>query len=105
MRNGGRRRFMAGVGGAALALRATGSAEAQAPPRRAPADAEGRRRRLAAALRELNETAGLGVAPDDLDRAEAYAVGALLEAEAKLRPLALEANLDLPVAFSARRRS
>ena len=104
MRHRGRRRFMTGIGCAAVALGA-GGATAQAPPRVSPVDAEGRRRRVGAALRELNEAAGLGIAPDDLERAEAYAVGALLEAEAKLRPLALDTGLDLPVVFSARRRS
>ncbi len=100
-----RRRFMAGAGVAALALGAKHGASAQAPPRVSLADAEERRRRLAAALKELNASAGLGVAPDDLEGAEAYAVGALLEAEARLRPLVLDPRLDLPVAFSARPRS
>jgi hypothetical protein len=49
-----------------------------------------RRRRLGAALRELNETAGLGVTKEDFERAEAYATGALLESEAKLRRLVLD---------------
>jgi hypothetical protein len=62
-----------------------------------------RRRRLAAALRQLNEAAGLGIAPDELERAEAYASGAILEAEAKLRPRRLDGALDLPVVFRARR--
>jgi hypothetical protein len=67
-------------------------------------DAGERRRRLGKALRDLNRKAGLGVADEDLERAEAYATGALLEAETRLRPLALGEGLDLPVAFSARRR-
>jgi hypothetical protein len=62
------------------------------------------RRRLGAALRELNDAAGLGVTGDELERAEAYATGAILEAEAKLRPLVLDPGLDLPVVFRARRR-
>lgn len=99
-----RRRFMGGLVGGTTALGARGMAEAQAPPRVSPADGSGRRRRLAAALRELNEAAGLGVTPDELERAEAYATGAILEVEAKLRPIALAEGLDLPVAFSARRR-
>jgi len=103
MRQGSRRRFMAGVGSTALVLRAGSMAEAQAPPRASPTDGEGRR--LAAAIRELNQAAGLGVAPEDLDGAEAYAVGALLEAEAKLRTLSLDPGLDLPVVFRARRRA
>jgi hypothetical protein len=96
---------MAGVGSAALALQGGRPAGAQAPPRGAPSDAEGRRRCLSAALREMNEAAGLGVASDDLEGAEAYAVGALLEAEAKLRPLRLDPSLDVSVVFRARRRS
>jgi hypothetical protein len=63
-----------------------------------------RRQRLGRALRELNESAGLGIAPDDVDRAEAYATGAILEAEKKLRPVRLDDGLDLPVVFRARRR-
>jgi hypothetical protein len=105
MRDKGRRRFMAGVGSTALALRAGGRAEAQAPPRGAPSDAEGRHRRVAAAIRELNQSAGLGVAQEDLEGAEAYAVGALLEAEAKLRPLRLDPSLDVAVVFRAGKRS
>jgi hypothetical protein len=46
----------------------------------------------------------LGVTGEDLDRAELYATGALLEAEARLRPLVLPDGLDLPVVFKARRR-
>ena len=105
MRQASRRRFMAGVGSTALVLHAGNTAEAQAPPRASPSDAEGRRRRVAAAIRELNQAAGLGVAQEDLDGAEAYAVGALLEAEAKLRTLSLDPGLDLPIVFRARRRS
>ena len=86
------------------ALGARGTVEAQAPPRVSPADAGDRRRRLAAALRELNDAAGLGVTPDELERAEAYATGAILEAETKLRPVVLDERLDLPLTFRARRR-
>ena len=87
---------------AALGARTT--ADAQAPPKVSLADADARRRRLSAALRELNEAAGLGVTPDELERAEAYATGAILEAETKLRPLVLDEGLGLPVSFRARRR-
>ena len=104
MRRQSRRRFMGGLVGGTAALAARGIAEAQAPPRVSVADQGDRRRRLAAALRELNEAAGLGVTPDELERAEAYATGAILEAEAKLRPIVLDEGLDLPVTFSARRR-
>ena len=55
-------------------------------------------------MRELNAAAGLGVTPEELERAEAYATGAILEAEARLRPLVLAEGLDLPVIFQARRR-
>ena len=105
MRRQSRRRFMGGLVGGTAALGARGIAEAQAPPRVSLADGGDRRGRLAAALRELNEAAGLGVTPDELERAEAYATGAILEAEAKLRPIVLDEGLDLPVTFSARRRA
>jgi hypothetical protein len=62
------------------------------------------RRRLGAALRDLNDAGALGVTADELERAEAYATGAILEAAAKLRPLVLDPGLDLPVVFRARRR-
>ncbi len=105
MRRKSRRCFMGSLAGATAALGVHGSVEAQAPPRVSLRDGDDRRRRLAAALRELNEAAGLGVTPDELERAEAYATGAILEAEAKLRPVVLDEDLDLPVAFGARRRS
>ena len=104
MRGQSRRGFLGGLAAVTTAVGARGSAEAQAPPRVSLADGGDRRRRLAAALRELNDVAGLGVTPDELERAEAYATGAILEAEAKLRPIVLDEGLDLPVAFSARRR-
>jgi hypothetical protein len=63
-----------------------------------------RRRRLGDVLRELNQAAGLGITHDELERAEAYATGAILELEAKLRPLALEDRVEPPVAFQARLR-
>ena len=99
-----RRSFGRLAAGVFAALGVRGAAEAQAPARVSLAEGGDRRRRLAAALRELNDVAGLGVTPDELERAEAYATGAILEAEAKLRPLVLDEGLDLPVAFSARRR-
>jgi len=105
MAHTGRRRFIGSVGGVATLLGGGGEAQAQAFPKVSIPETEQRRRRLAKALRELNEAAGLGVAADDLDRAEAYATGAILEAEAKLRPLVLPDGLDLPVVFKARRRS
>jgi len=99
----GRRRFVGSLAGATGGLGAAGALEAQAPSREGMSQVGDRRRRLAAALRELNQAAGLGVAPDDLEGAEAYATGAILEAEAKLRPRVLAAGLDLPVVFGARR--
>ena len=79
---------------------AASSAHGQAPPEMALAEEN---RRLGTALRGLNELAGLGVTPDELERAEAYATGALLEARTKLRPLVLDDTLDLPVVFRARK--
>jgi hypothetical protein len=91
------------MGGSTSALHGARAAEAQAPPK-APLDAtDARRRELASALRELNAKAGLGVTAADLDRAEAYVTGALLEAENKLRSLPLPEGLDLPLVFRARR--
>jgi hypothetical protein len=101
-----RRRFIGWVGSVAAALSAgPREAAAQAFPKVTVADTEEGRRRLAQALRELNQAAGLGVTAEDFDRAEAYVTGALVEAEARLRPLVLPASLDLPVVFKARRRS
>jgi hypothetical protein len=103
MRPSGRRPFLRLLGAAAAVPRAR-EAMAQAPPKASLSEADGRRRELAAALRDLNARASLGVTPEDLDRAEAYATGALLEAETKLRSLTLDEGLDLPVVFRARRR-
>jgi hypothetical protein len=102
MKGRSRRRFLGLLTAAAAA---GGGADAQAPPRVSMDDAGERRRRLAAALRALNEAAGLGVTPDEQERAEAYATGAILEAEAKLRPIVFEDGLELPVQFAARRRA
>ncbi len=60
-------------------------------------------KRLAAALRDLNDAGRLGIARDDFDRAEAYATGVYRDLDAKLRPIALDDSLDLPVTFTARR--
>jgi hypothetical protein len=93
-----RRRFLG-----SLAL-AAGTTAATAHGQAAPEVALGEEnRRLGTALRGLNELAGLGVTPDELERAEAYATGALLEARVKLRPLVLDDTLDLPVVFRARK--
>jgi hypothetical protein len=104
MPNEARRRFVALLGAAATGLGSSKTAEPQAPARVSMDHVGERRRRLGAALRELNEAAGLGVTDEDFERTEAYATGALLEAEAKLRPLVLDERLDLPVVFTARRR-
>jgi hypothetical protein len=98
-----RRRFIAGLSGGLAAVSAAPKTEAQAPPRVSMDSADEPRRRLAAALKELNEAEGLDVTADELARAEAYAVGALLAVKAKLRPIVLDTSLDLPVSFSARR--
>jgi hypothetical protein len=100
-----RRRFIGCVGGAAAILGQGSEAQAQAFPEASIPESEERRLRLAKALRELNDAAGLGVTADDFERAEAYVTGAILEAEAKLRPLVLPEGLDLPGAFKARWRS
>lgn len=105
MAHSGRRRFIGSVGGVAALLGGRGEALAQAFPKVSIQETEERRRRLAKALRELNDAAGLGVTADDFERAEAYVTGAILEAEAKLRPLVLPEGLDLPVVFKARRRA
>jgi hypothetical protein len=99
-----RRRFLGLIGGTAAALHGPQLAQAQAPPKAALDAADAQRRDLAAALRELNARAGLGVTADDLERAEAYVTGALVATETKLRSLTLPEGLDLPVAFQARRR-
>ena len=98
----GRRGFIGLLTGGALG--AARRAEPQAPAKVSMDEAGDRRQRLGALLRELNETAGLGVAPDDIARAEAYATGAILETEARLRPIRLDDALDLPVVFRARRQ-
>jgi hypothetical protein len=97
-----RRRFVGSLAGLVAGLGA-GRVEAQAPPRVTMEDAGDRRRRLGAALRELNEVAGLGVSAEDMDAAEAYATGAILEAEAKLRPRVLDEGLEPALVFRARR--
>jgi hypothetical protein len=94
----GRRGFMGSL--ALAAGTAASPVHGQAPPEMTLAEEN---RRLGTALRELNEVAGLGVTPDELERAEAYATGALLEARAKLRPLVLDDKLDVPVIFRARK--
>jgi hypothetical protein len=102
MARSGRRLFLCLLGATAAVTRGAREAVAQAPPKGTlPEDA--RRRELAAALRDLNAKAGLGVTAEDLDRAEAYATGALVEAE-KLRSLTLAEGLELPITFRAHRR-
>jgi hypothetical protein len=103
MRPSGRRPFLRLLAATAALMRSR-VAIAQAPPKDGLPEGDARRRELAAALRELNAKAGLGVTAEDLDRAEAYATGALFAAETKLRALHLPEGLDLPVVFRARRR-
>ena len=100
----GRRRFLQLLGTTAAAHTAAREAQAQPVPRTPPDAADAARRELGAALRELNATAGLGVTAEDLDRAEAYATGALRETQTRLRSLTLREDLDLPLVFRARRR-
>ncbi len=99
-----RRQFVGLLGATAALVSTAGRVQAQAPARERTGDRDVERKRLADALRELNQAAGLGVTAEDFDRAETYATGALLEAAAKLRPLVLPEGLDLPVVFRARRR-
>jgi len=98
----GRRSFIGALTG--MALGASRRAEPQAPAKVTMDEAGERRQRLGKVLRELNDNAGLGIAPDDIERAEAYATGAILETEAKLRPIRLDDALDVPIVFRARRR-
>jgi len=98
----GRRGFIGLLTGVALGTARRG--EPQAPAKASMDEAGARRQRLGRALRELNDAAGLGIAPDDLDGAEAYATAAILETGKKLRPLRLRDDLDLPVVFRAKRR-
>ena len=100
-----RRRFVGSLAGAAAVTSAPLRIEAQAFPKTDIERAAEPRRKLAAALRELNDAAGLGVTPDEIDRAEAYATGAILEAHAKLRPLVLSDDLDLSTVFRAPRKA
>jgi hypothetical protein len=58
---------------------------------------------LERALRDLNRTAAIGIADDDFELARSYAAGAYREAARTLRPIALDAGLDLSVAFAAKR--
>ena len=57
------------------------------------------------ALRDLNRSAGIGIADDDFELARSYAAGAYREAARTLRPIVLDSRLDLPVAFAAKRGS
>jgi hypothetical protein len=60
---------------------------------------------LERALADLNQAAGIGIAADDFELARSYAAGAYREAAKTLRPIVLDAGLDLPVAFAAKRGS
>ena len=100
-----RRRFVGSLAGAAAVTSAPLRIEAQAFPKADIEQAAEPRRKLAVALRELNDAAGLGVTSDEIDRAEAYATGAILEAQAKLRPLVLPDRLDLSTVFRAPRKA
>jgi len=97
MTTSNRRGFLGIVGGSLAALSTSGG-QAQPPA------AEKGRERLARALAELNEAAGIGITPEEFERAKGYATGVHLEAQAKFRSLFLREDLDLPVHFSARRK-
>jgi hypothetical protein len=60
---------------------------------------------LERALHDLNQAANVGIAEDDFELARSYAAGAYREAARTLRPIVLDAGLDLPVAFAAKRGS
>ncbi len=105
MDSDGRREFIGSLVGVAAGL---GAAEAagepaslQAAPEREPAPREAR---VIAALRELNEAAGIGISEDELERAGAYASGAFIEAAARLRPIVLDTRIEPALTFAARRR-
>ena len=106
MNEDGRRTFIESLlGAAALGAGAVGTAStatAQPVPERELADSA---RRLAEALRALNAAADLGIPPEELARAEAYATCALLETARRLRPLVLEDALEPPLGFDAHNRS
>jgi hypothetical protein len=57
---------------------------------------------LDAALRELNEAAGIGVTSDEYDRARAYVTGVYEAARATLRPMVFREDLEMAVHFSPR---
>ena len=91
-----RRHFLTVLTGASIA--AGGCATPAPAPEPASDDLE-------RALSELNESAGLGIADDDFERARSYAAGAYREAAKSLRTIELDSSLDLPVAFAAKRES
>jgi len=99
-----RRQFVGLLGASAAMASSPGEASAQAPSREKVAEGDEARKRLSAALRELNQEAALGVATEDFDRAEAYMTGALREAARLLRPLPLAEGTEPAVVFRARRR-
>ena len=65
----------------------------------------GPKERLVEALRAWNELGGLGIQPEDLDRAKDYCAGVYRDLPSTLRSVVLDDQLDLPIQFSARRRS
>jgi hypothetical protein len=106
MSEDGRRTFIESLlGAAALGVAGADTAGAAALPQPVPERAlADRERSLAEALRALNDAAELGITPEELARAQAYATGALLETARRLRPLVLEDGLEPPLDFDARRR-
>ncbi len=94
----GRRTFLK-LSGASLALLKVG------PELKAveiPSDES--RERLAKALFELNEAAGIGLSAEEFEHSKDYVTGVYQEVSKKLRPIILPEELDLPIHFSAKRR-
>jgi hypothetical protein len=89
-----RRHFLSILAAASAASACSG--EPRAPAAGAEDGIEG-------ALRELNQTAELGIAEEDFERARSYAAGAYREAARTLRAIEVPESFDLPVAFAAKR--
>ena len=90
-----RRDFLTILAGASWA----GVGCSETPPRPEPPMED----EIERALQDLNQAAGIGITGEDFEMARAYAAGAHREAARSLRPIALDAGLDLPVAFAAKR--
>ena len=102
MKTSARRWFLGLVAGSIAALSLPGSKGAGAEP--LPPDPSGEKPTpsLAGVMNALNETAGLGIPPEEVKRAERYATGVYGDLQSKLRPIHL--GEDLPLRFSAKRK-